>query len=59
MCTLALNVSTFSIVANSKSLIERLALVVHHAAAQLLGVRPDHLGVVTSSRAEPGEKKIR
>ena len=54
MYTFALDVSTHSVVANSKRLIVGVALVVHHAAAELLGVCPDHLGVMTSSGIEPG-----
>ena len=32
--------------------------VVHHAAAQLLGVGPDHLGVVPRPVAEPGTERV-
>ena len=55
-CTL--EVSTLSVVADNKSLIVLGALVVNHAAAQLLRVRPGHLGVVTSPVVEPGLETI-
>ena len=59
MYTFALDVSTHSVVANSESLIVCVALVVNHAAAQLLCVRPDHLGVVTSSGVKAGNMGVR
>ena len=41
-------ISAFSVVTDDQSLKEAVPLVVYHAAAQLLGVGPDHLGVVPS-----------
>ena len=48
-----MEVSTLCVVADNQSLIVLGALVVDHAAAQLLCVCPDHLGVVANAGAEP------
>ena len=53
-----MEVSTLCVVANNQSLIVLGALVVHHAAAELLCVCPDHLAVVTSSGVKAGDKKF-
>ena len=58
-CKCTSDVSTSSVVADNKSLIVSSVLVVNHAAAQLLRVRPGHLGVVTRAIAEPGAKGVR
>ena len=52
ICKCTLEVASFSVVAHYQGLVVGGPLVVDHAAAQLLRVRPDHLGVVTSAGAE-------
>ncbi len=47
-----------SVVADNNSLIVLGPLVVHHAASQLVSVRPDQLGVVTSAGAEPEDNHV-
>ena len=49
-----LPVSTLGIVADDERLVPGSLLIVDHATAELFSVCPDHLGVVTSTVAEPG-----
>ena len=47
-------VSTLGIVADNERLVPGSLLIVDHATPELFSVCPDHLGVVTSTVAEPG-----
>ena len=59
-CKCTYDVSTYSVVADNQNIIIAIgSFEVNHAAAELLSVGPDHLGVVTGAVVEPGDNRVR